>query len=98
MRFTTEPEIEISYEKIVEINDESSTDSLFVANLAIFFFGTERLKRMSCTGKPTPRFINLQNPDGSLMYPAREQIDPKIFKFIHGNFCLLSIVLIVYYR
>ncbi|XP_058839593.1 uncharacterized protein LOC131695080 [Topomyia yanbarensis] len=80
--FTIQSDFDITLEEIKNIDRNATTDSQFISNLAIHFFGVDRLKTMSVTGQPTPRFKNKLNADGSLLYPAKEQIDPKILKFI----------------
>ncbi|XP_065095611.1 uncharacterized protein LOC135717449 [Ochlerotatus camptorhynchus] len=80
--FTYDSAIDITLEELKAIDGQSTSDSMFVANLAIHFFGADRLRNMSVTGKPTPRFKRVLKDDGSLFYPAREKIDPTIYKFI----------------
>ncbi|XP_065075904.1 uncharacterized protein LOC135699554 [Ochlerotatus camptorhynchus] len=81
-RFTAEEDIMISVRELEEINERSSSDSVFVGILITRLVDPENLKNMSVTGHASPRFAKLKKPDGSPLYPPTEKIDPRIFDFI----------------
>lgn len=74
--FTTDSEIDISFQQIEEVNAASNSDIQFGQNLALFFYGANTLREMSVKGVATHRFKNAK---------ARPGISPKKLTFIHGK-------------
>ncbi|XP_062703676.1 uncharacterized protein LOC109418685 [Aedes albopictus] len=72
--FTTDSEIDISFQQIEEVNAASNSDIQFGQNLALFFYGANTLREMSVKGVATHRFKNAK---------ARPGISPKKLTFIH---------------
>ncbi|XP_055608327.1 uncharacterized protein LOC129755730 [Uranotaenia lowii] len=82
VQFTEHDSFQISSSEIEEYNQRAATDSIFASYIAIHLLSAERLKKMSVSGLPSHRFLNVKNADGSLKYPASEKIEPKLLEFI----------------
>ncbi|XP_055604491.1 uncharacterized protein LOC129752747 [Uranotaenia lowii] len=80
--FTQHEEIPITVSQLVEYNEWASSDSMFAGTLALHLIGAEKLKTLSVTGAASHRYVKHKNPDGSLVHPASEKMDPLILNFI----------------
>lgn len=81
----------MSVRELEEINERSSSDSVFVGILITRLVDPDNLKNMSVTGHASPRFAKLKKPDGSPLYPPTEKIDPRIFDFICSEYLYYSV-------